>query len=408
MSKRDNLGYVGKDIIHEGCGLPLTPDRVWEKVPHSVRKGINKAERNGVIIKKVKGTPEDIEVLKGMWYDPEDPNMPTHLTEKEFMFIAYYDENPIGSVILLPVGNHLFLNNLAGSRDGKKLHIQDYLLWHCVNYFENSEYKYIDVGVSYRPSLYKFFTKWKIESYPIIFNAPDVKVPISDIPFAADLYHRDYDFTNWEDGYKVLADLTGVKELTFVPGEEYAKNICGEEGQDFTDVFPNIPKEKLGWVNLEKIFNVQFGTIVIGKAIDDAEMWNSYGCLDVFKRRFILTVIQEEIKKLDAIKKIREENHQILEDYFGFEDIKPEKLYNEGKEIKSYYYFKHERNDRYHLVLDNFEIKHVYFENEGVIGLPIHQNLTKWQLEYIYGTFRGVLNLCSEWTHTDVYGDYKN
>ena len=76
--------------------------------------------------------------------------------------------------------------------------------------------------------------------------------------------------------------------------------------------------------------------------------------------------------------------------------------------IKSYYYFKHERNNRYHVVLDNFEIKHVYFEKEDVIGLPIHQNLSKWLLEYIYGTFRGVLNLCSEWTHTDVYGDYKD
>ena len=156
------MGYIGKDIIHQGCGLPLNAELVWDSIPHSVRKGIKKAERNDVKIRKVAGTPEDIKVLVDIWYDPEDPNMPTQLTDQEFMFIAEHEGKPIGAVILLPVGNHLFLNNLAGSPDGKKLHIQDFLLWHCVKYFETSRFRYIDVGVSYRPSLYKFFTKWKI------------------------------------------------------------------------------------------------------------------------------------------------------------------------------------------------------------------------------------------------------
>jgi hypothetical protein len=402
------LGYVGKDIIHEGCGLPLEPGRVWDEMPYSVRKGINKAERNNVEVKEVKGTPEDIKVLIDMWYDPEDPNMPTRLTEKEFMFIAYVEGKPIGATILLPVGNHLFLNNLAGSPEGKKLHIQDFLLWHCVKHFESSRFKYIDVGVSYRPSLYKFFKKWKIEYYPIIFNAPEIKVTINDYPFTPTLYKRDYELKNWEKGYEVLGKMTGREEMTFVPSPEYARNICGEEGIDATLLFPKLPEGKLCYVDFSRIYNVQFGTVIFGKEVTDQEMWNNYGCLDVFKRQFILSVIRDEAETIADIIKQRKENYDTLANYFGFEDIEPETKYHNGDNILAYYYFKHERNDRYHTVLENFDIKHRYIEEEQVIGLPVHQNLTKYMLEYIYGTFRGVLNLCSEWTHTDVYGEFKD
>jgi len=79
------------------------------------------------------------------------------------MYIAYNNLNEaIGVIILLPVGNHLFLNNLAGNTKGKELRIQDYLLWYCVNAFKDSGYKYIDVGVSFRTSLYEFFKNGKL------------------------------------------------------------------------------------------------------------------------------------------------------------------------------------------------------------------------------------------------------
>lgn len=401
------MGYVGKDIVHEGCGLPLSPGAVWDKVPYSVRKGIKKAERNNIEVKKVPGTPEDIKVLIDMWYDPEDPNMPPELTDEEHMFIAYAEGKPVGATILLPVGNHLFLNNLAGSKEGKKLHVQDYLLWHCVKYFENSEFKYIDVGVSYRPSLYKFFTKWKVVSYPIIFNPPEIKVRINDYPFEPLLYKREIDTKDWEKGFEVLKEMTGVGDMTFVPSPEHARNICGENAIDATFLFPNIPQNKICFVDFSKIFNLQFGTVIFGKTVTDPEMWNNYGCLDVFKRRFVLSYLRVEAPKIDAIIEQRKRNHDKLAEYFAFEDIRPQTELNEGKQILQYFYFKHERNNRYREVLKNFEIMCDYLPEESIIGLPVHQNLTEYQLEYIYGTFRGVLNLCSEWTHTDVYGDYK-
>jgi hypothetical protein len=400
------VGYIGKDVVHDGCGLPLKPKEVWENIPYSVQKGIHKAERNGVVVKQVSGTPDDIAILRSIWYDPEDPNMPTSIRDTEFMFIAYENDVPIGATILLPVGNHLFLNNLAGSRHGKELHIQDYLLWFCVNHFETSQFKYIDVGVSYRPSLYNFFIKWRVVSYPILFYPPEIPLTINDYPFVPELYHRNFTHTSAE-GIELLAKITGCDEFTFFPSEEWANKLLPDKADDYTSQFPFIKKDSPCYVNLYQIFNIQFGTIVFGKKLTDPEMWNGYGCLDVFKREFSYKAIYNELLDLDKIINKRKENYDYLTSLFAFEDIYPEKEYSAKENIPFYYYFFHERNAKFSEMLGKFNIKHKFDKTNNIIALPVHQNLTEGQLDYMYGVFRGVLNLCSEWEHTDIYDEYK-
>jgi len=198
-------GYISKDFVHRGCGLLLKPEEVWEEIPYSVQKNIKKAQTNNVKIEKVSGAQSDIEVLKSMWYDPEDPNMPNRLSGNEFMFIAYNSRNiPVGAVILLPVGNHLFLNNLAGNEEGKALRVQDYLLWHCVNYFQDSNFKYIDVGVSYRQTLYDFFRKWQTISYPVIFNVPTYSYDTALNPFNLNHYNSEINEDNIQKTQELL------------------------------------------------------------------------------------------------------------------------------------------------------------------------------------------------------------
>jgi hypothetical protein len=75
--------------------------------------------------------------------------------------------------------------------------------------------------------------------------------------------------------------------------------------------------------------------------------------------------------------------------------------------VPSAYYFKSDYNDRYSLKLDEFGITHYYNRDLNEIGIPVHQNLDKLHIEYLYAIYRGVLNLCSEWIHTDVYVDLK-
>ncbi|MFP4543914.1 MAG: hypothetical protein ACLFQU_06740 [Candidatus Kapaibacterium sp.] len=400
-------GYISKDYIHEGCGLPCRPDEVFEKIPYSVKKNISKAERNKIKIEKVQGNKDDIDILRKMWYDPEDPNMPGTLSNEEHMFIAYNDKNvPLGACILLPVGNHLFLNNLAGNKEGKKLRVQDYLLWHCVNYFAESRFKYIDVGVSYRPSLYRFFEKWKVFSYPVIFNKPALMPIIRMNPFQESDLTYERDKPKAKKCMKKLKEISGTDKITFFPNAYFAEKALkmnGLEYEDSTFSFPEVNAES--YIDLTKIFPVQFGALAFGIAISDEDMWNKYSCLDLFKRELTFTAICNELDKIDVIRAKRQNNYNYLKKYFFIDDIEPEP---DSAILKYTFRFRHNENHRYHEKLKEFFVEHSYDENENIIGLPVHQNLGKAELDYLYGIFRGVLNLCSEWEHTNKYGNFKS
>jgi hypothetical protein len=401
-------GYVSKDFVHEGCGLVLVPDEVWELVPYSVQKNIKKAASHGVTIHKVPGKKEDLDILRSMWYNPEDPNIPSELNSEEYMYIAYNNESePLGAVILLPVGNHLFLNNLAGNVKGKELRIQDYLLWYCVNAFKDSGFKYIDVGVSFRTSLYEFFKKWKTFSYPVIFNKPKHIVNIEFEPFDLNHYKSVIDEDTAKKTIEIIEQLTSSSKFTFVPSMDYAVEIFNKSDNEFFDYtysFPLIPKDKIVAVDLTKIFSVQFGALIFNESINDQELWNNHKCLDVFKRNLVYGAMLEEISGLNLLIARRKQNFRILEEYFAQEDILPVK---KEENIPSAFYFINGVHDRFSKKLIDFEITHSYNPSTGEIGLPVHQNLNKYQLEYLYAIFRGVLNLCSEWVHTDVYKEYK-
>lgn len=397
-------GYISKDFVHWGAGLILEPDKVWNFVPYSVKKNINKAEKAYVKVEKVRGNSDDMSILKSMWYDSNDPNLPTHLNENEFMFIAYNSNTePIGAIILLPVGNHLFLNNLAGNQEGKSLRVQDYLLWHCVNYFSNSDFNYIDVGVSYRESLYEFFKKWQTISYPVILNVPKNKLNISINPFTQGLYESNSDDTKIVKSLATFKKILSNRNFTFLPNKEQAEKVLqnlGFELLDFTYEFLDSNISSPFVVDLTKVFSTQFGALIVNLEISDKLLWNEHKCLDYYKRDFVLTNICDELESLDVIIAKRKKNLDALENYFNLDGIS---CSCKKGIIPSAFYFKYDFNLRYHNKLNDFGISHFFNEQTNEIGLPVHQNLNRYHLEYLYAIFRGVLNLCSEWVQTDVY-----
>lgn len=401
-------GYVSKDFIHLGCGLILDSKKVLEIMPHSLKWGIRKAEKNNIIVEKVNGTKEDIEILKSMWYDPADPNLPDKLKENEFMFIAYNSlKKPIGAIILLPVSNHLFLNNLAGNEEGKALRVQDFLLWKCVNYFENSKFKYIDVGVSYRQTLYEFFKKWQTFEYPVIFNVPKIKLNIGLEPFNENYYNSEQNSEKVNLCKELLNKTLNGRKYTFVPDIEQVEIIIKRLGLEFYDRTFNFTDKSIKTpfaVDLSKIFSVQFGALLVNVELDDKALFNDHRAADYYKRELVFSNIFYELEEMDVLTAYRKRNIDILEHYFNLEDIKS---IRKKEIIPSAFYFISEFNLSYHKKLNDFGINH-YFDSETLeIGLPVHQNLNKHHLEYMYGIFRGVLNLCSEWIHTDVYFDIK-
>ncbi len=400
-------GYISKDFVHNGCGLILDPDKVWNIIPYSVKKNIKKAERANIKVIQKYGSLEDIDILKSMWYDPSDPNLPTKLHSDDIMYIAYLESQPIGVIIMLTIGNHLFLNNLAANKLGKDHRIQDYLLWYAVNELKDSIYSYIDVGVSYRKNLYDFFKKWQTFSYPVIFNKPKFNNPIRLTPFEK---YTDIDGDN-KDIYlqseELLKKLFQNNEFTFVPNIEIAENICKLNEVEYLNVTFStslIDDKKWYIIDLTQIFSVQFGALIINKYFDDKQLWNDYRSQDIFKRDFVYIAINSELNNFDNLIKKREENYNYLKYLFSIDNIEN---INYNEDIKSAFYFTDINNLRYSNKLNEFEIEHYWDKENNIIGLPIHQNLNKTQLDLIYGIYRGILNLCSEWVHTDYYSDIK-
>jgi len=400
-------GYISKDFIHYGCGLILNPDKVWSIIPYSVKKNIKKAERAYVKIERKYGSPEDFDILKNMWYDPSDPNLPTKLNSNDIMYIAYLDNEPIGVMILLEIGNHLFLNNLAANIHGKEHRVQDYLLWFAVNNLKDTKYSYIDVGVSYRKNLYDFFKKWQTISYPVIFNKPKLHNPIRLAPFEK---YIDVDGNN-KDIYlhseQLIHKLLQNREFTFVPNIDIADNICKLNKVQYLNATFNtslIDDNKWYIIDLSQIFSVQFGALIINQFFDDKQLWNDYRSQDIFKREFVYITINSELNNFDKLIKKREENYNYFKILFSIDDIE---IININEDIKSAFYFTDINNLRYSNKLNEFDIEHYLDKYNNIIGLPIHQNLNKTQLDLIYGIYRGILNLCSEWVHTDYYSDLK-
>src|SRR5262245_9049167 len=119
--------YIGKDVIHYGCGLVLDPSEAWAKLSHSSRKNVNKARREGVIVTRVEGTAEEqLRALRSIWYLPADPNFPAKLAKGESLHLAHLEGELVGGMILIPVGRHLFLNNLAANAKGKECQAQGF------------------------------------------------------------------------------------------------------------------------------------------------------------------------------------------------------------------------------------------------------------------------------------------
>jgi hypothetical protein len=395
------LPYIGKDYLHEGCGLLLDPEAAWPRLARATRKNITRSREHDLRFARRPGTPADLESLRSIWYDPEDPNLPDELGDDDIFILALdADDQVLGACLLLPVGNHLFLNNLAASPAGRSIAIQERLLWHCVETLSGQGYSYIDVGVSYRQSLYRFFRKFQTVAYPVIFNPPAVPPVIR--PWPATFAHRlarDPDLA--AAGEAQLRELLAGRPFTFVPDRDWAETILRGRRLPSIDVTVWLPElatdRRIGWVELPRIFPVAFGALLVGVELSDQVLWDEYGCLDTYKRELVYRVLAAEVPRLAEIVATRRANWRHLADRFALDDIRPRAVSQPIIETCS--------------VLtgidDEFAARLNRFGVEAPLGpdgihLPVHQGLGPDELDYLYGIYRGVLNLCSEWTKTGV------
>ncbi len=388
--------YIGKDMVHYGNGIVLDPDKALGAIAHSARKNIRKAEKQGFTIQRRSGNAEELRQLRALWYYSDDPNFPVELSGDDILYFAFLGDELVGGMILVPVGSHLFLNNLTASSTGKKCQLQGYLLWHAVNDLKGSGYTYIDIGVSYRVNLQRFFTKWSSFHYPVIFHPPEIRPAIRFRPFS-----RLATTTEAASGQQALQELCLDQPYTILPAVEYARLVAEDCQSGWIENPVPVLTERVQVIDLTELFPLQFGALLVGVELDPETLWTGYGCYDHFKTQHILDCLASPGWDIDSVRQAREKNYHLYLECFGHEDVMTRSLdgWVDGFSITC--------DDAGHLAKRFAEFGIQTRCKDQTLVLPCHQELSGQDIEYVYAVYRGYLNLCSEWQSTGIRGSIK-
>jgi degT/dnrJ/eryC1/strS aminotransferase len=468
--------YHGKDVLHEGSLLKIDPSYSWERINRKIRNKIRQAQKQDIGIRRVTGTAKDIANFRTIWFDPDDETLPVQLSDDEVMYLAYANGELIGGLILTPsTPNTLYMHNLGGNEFAKRHNVPALLLWHAVEDLVGTRWQYIDVGVSFRPTLYNFFKNWKVDSYPIIFSPPFIRPDIRLTPFTGrDIVRFNNDTPKqadeiiaqyFGDTYTILPRAISCLQVvlkylgigksdsvavykTFA-GNEYISGcvrtpikqhgtmvreiddstkavvVIHEFGIPYENLRElkkrceekNIPLiEDCAWsygseladgtrigsvgdyaiYSLPKILPVQYGSVLVGLQVSDEDNWQNYQLLDFYKREIVQKALVEHLPRLESYNLQRRKNWQTLSEWFvrdGFTEIGTlgKKVYPGAYIVKV---------PEYEDIFSRYEMFGVetgrYYPDEALF-LPVHQSLAQNELAYMYGVFRGKLNLCSNY-----------
>lgn len=398
------MHYVGKDVVHRGAALALDPSRLDESLAHSAKKNVRKAQRAGFSIERREGSPEELDALRALWYFPEDPNFPQVLSEGDVLYMAYLDDDLVGGMILVPVGQHYFLNNLLANDRGKANQLQALLLWNGVHDLADSGKRYIDIGVSYRPNLQRFFQKWASFTYPVIFHPPEHRPRITQAPFQR-LAHAPEHPGGAAEAEAAIDAFVGGRPYTLLPSRGIAKAVLTERGLDCTEVAaPGLSRadhaasSDIELMDLTQALPVAHGALLIGLKIETAELWSEHGCYDFVKTEYLRRVVADASTNWDSIQESRTRTWTAMEQCFKEEDVE---IAAAGP-FPLTFALRSDAGQALHERYRSFGVES-YLE-AGWLHLPCHQELNEAEIEYMYAIFRGHLNLCSAWESTQVRG----
>lgn len=141
-----------------------------------------------------------------------------------------------------------------------------------------------------------------------------------------------------------------------------------------------------------KFFPVQYGGLLVGTHFTDEEIWGELKCLDVFKIALIKSQLSSYVHAETQIAQKRIENYTALEVLFaesGFESF----FVRHEREVPAVYMLKVENEERMKAIAErvrSFGIECGAYYHNNAIFLPIHQNLSRPHLEYMYGAVRSM------------------
>jgi len=212
--------YISKDYVIKGSLLELDKHKSWEKIDKRMRTAIKKARTFQPIIKQAEGNKEDIKAFY-QFCPPNREDLPVELDKnRQWLWFAYINDIIAGGIIVTEVDGNLFMHFNAVTEDGRVKQISSLMIWHIVEIFHDSKYKYLDIGASYKPPLQKYFSGWATKEYPVIMRPPEYKPQITINPFdnaaMAIAPDKTFDINGW------LRHKFHDREYTFFPRGMYA------------------------------------------------------------------------------------------------------------------------------------------------------------------------------------------
>lgn len=376
------------------------------------------------------------------------------MTEQEGVAVV------LGGIIWKPEGNNLFLHQLIAAEEGKRLRVTERLVWESVREFWHKQYHSLDIGVSYNPKRHAFFKKFRVEKYPIILKKPELVPVIRLAPYRtserppAEAKEFDWEKENAtfapRGAYALLALL---KHLNLQPDDEVCiqktfhtkyvskcvtdqiEKVCKwtlatttertkvvlvihEFGIPCHDVFvpsdrPVVLIEDCAWrpgkvlksdyaiYSMSKCFPIQYGGAIEGVHIPDEKMWE-YGCLDyVKKQNFARDMAGLEFAEDHRRIMWQHYNELVKADGMTPEDsVLYEKMVQEGEWAPTVYLQKFESEsiaDAIVARLEEFGIQAGRYWGERVVFLPIHQEMTLKDVEYMFAVVKGYFNSCRDY-----------
>jgi hypothetical protein len=172
------MPYYSKDYVIDGSFLRLDDaDKAWAEIDGRIRTAIRKAQKSAVEIRRVEPTPANIAAFTKFCMNSDD--LPSVFTDRYHLFFAYLHNG----IVVVAVGSKLFMLCHASKPVAKEHEIPSLLIWHVMQEFAGSEFKYLDVGASYRYTLQRFFSGWQTTPYPMIMKPPELQPQLQLTPF---------------------------------------------------------------------------------------------------------------------------------------------------------------------------------------------------------------------------------
>lgn len=164
-----------------------------------------------------------------------------------------------------------------------------------------------------------------------------------------------------------------------------------------------LPDSNYQVYSLQKMFNVNYGGLIQGVKLTDEFLW-SIGCLDVVKRGNYLREKDYIFSAYGSIERPRLWNRYYelaMADGMEMDDCYDYKTAVDNCSwTPTVFLQKFKDNEEANAVverLQEFGIQAGRYWGEPVVFLPIHQNMSLAEVEYMFAVVKGYFNLCADW-----------